>query len=477
MDDNELDIKELIHKYEQMRYMGKSMYFDPDEFAILANYYNDFGDVSEAEHIAESGLKMHPGSNQLMIVKAKLLAASLQYQEAYDYLLGISEDEGNVDYLLVKIECLLNLDQLEQANAILDSVLGGTNVTDEDLYTFLTEVGYIYNDIDLYEVAILLLEKAREIDDEDLDVLIDLSYAYEMIDNFEKAIEMNNGILDINPYSFDGWVNLGKLHSMLQDYEKSIDAFDFALTIDDSDVNVLKMKALTLYLNDNVEEAVRIFRECLENAPEDESLYDSLLEGYEVMEQYDEMLELIALKEAKFGIQGTLLKRAHIFLTQDKYVEAKEIFEKIPDSDRDTLDYYILEGELAIYNEDFATAEMAYMLAMIESPDDEMIIDKLANISMDQDKYEKAAEYLEQLLLLNPDFPTAKARLAFLRFEIGAKEPFDQIMSQFTDNELRALLTLLSTQDIDYSEYDRERMLIRLNEARENRVLFKNIKY
>ena len=130
MDDNELDIKELILKYEQMRYMGKSMYFDPDEFAILANYSNDFGDVSEAEYITDSGLKMHPGSTDLMIVKAKLLAAALLFQEAYDYLLGIGEDENNVDYLLVKIECLLNLDQLEQANEILDTVLSGTEVKD-----------------------------------------------------------------------------------------------------------------------------------------------------------------------------------------------------------------------------------------------------------------------------------------------------------------------------------------------------------
>lgn len=96
---------------------------------------------------------------------------------------------------------------------------------------------------------------------------------------------------------------------------------------------------------------------------------------------------------------------------------------------------------------------------------------------MEQDKYEKAAEFLEQLLALNPDFPTAKARLAFLRFEIGAKEPFDEIMNQFSDNELRALLSLLSSQDIDYTEYDRKQLLTRLNEARENRVLFKNIKY
>ena len=298
-----------------------------------------------------------------------------------------------------------------------------------------------------------------------------------MLNNFEKAIETNNAILDINPYSFDGWVNLGKLHSMMQEYDKAIEAFDFALTINDDEVNVLKMKALTLYLNDNVEEAVRIFRECLKDSPDDESLYDSLLEGYEVMEQYDEMLEVIAQKEEKFGAQGIILQRAHIYLTQEKYDEAQELFELIPEEDKNTFDYYVLEGEIAIYNEDFGTAEMAYMLAMFDSPDDEIIIDKLANISMEQDKYEKSAEYLEHLLLLNPDFPTAKARLAFLRFEIGAKEPFDEIMSQFTDIELRALLALLSSQHIDFSEYDRAKMLIRLNEARENRVLFRNIKY
>ena len=139
----------------------------------------------------------------------------------------------------------------------------------------------MYNDVDMHDKAILMLEAALKIDNSDAELLIDLSYAYEMLNNFQKSIETNNLILDIDPYSFEGWVNLGKLHSMLKEYDKAIDAFDFALTIHEDEVSVLKMKALTLYLNDNVEEAIRIFRECLKNAPEDETLYDSLLEGYE----------------------------------------------------------------------------------------------------------------------------------------------------------------------------------------------------
>ena len=106
MENDDLDINALIAKFEQMRYMEKKIYFDPDEFAVLADYYNDFGDISEADYIIETGLEMHPGSTQLMIIKAKILTSTQKFQEAYDYLLSIGEDDNNVEYLLVKIECL-----------------------------------------------------------------------------------------------------------------------------------------------------------------------------------------------------------------------------------------------------------------------------------------------------------------------------------------------------------------------------------
>ena len=98
--------------------------------------------------------------------------------------------------------------------------------------------------------------------------------------------------------------------------------------------------------------------------------------------------------------------------------------------------------------------------------------------SFAQEKYEQAAEYLEQLLKLDPNYPTAMTRLAFIRFEIGVKEPFDEIMEQFSDEELRMLLQIVSgNENTDFSTFNRKKMLVRLNEARENRVLFKNIKY
>lgn len=476
MEENETDITALIEKYEQMRALGRNFYFDADEFALLAEYYNAEGDNDEAEQLIREGLRMHPGSSGLMLLRAKTLVFAELYEEALEYLRLIS-DEGGVEHALLRIESMLHLEQYDDADRLINETLGEDLVMD-DLYYFITEAAYLLNDLDKFDRAITFLEESMKIDDTNVDAIVDLAYAYEMKGDLEKAIEQNNRLLDIDPYSYDGWVNIGKLYSMNGQYDKAIDAFDFALTIREDDLPVMKMKALSLYLNDNVREAVAIFEQCLNKAPGDESLYDSLLEAYEAMEQYDEMMKLIDKKEALFGNEGVLAKRAFVHMNREEIDKAKELFEQIPDAEKETLDYYMLEGELAFHDNDLKRAETAYMKAALISEGNEEILDHLANISVAQEKFEQAAVYLEELLEIAPDFPTAKSRLAFIRFEIGSKEPFDEIMAQFSDEELRALLSLISgSGEAEYPNYSREKMLTRLNEARENRVLFKNIKY
>ena len=476
MEENETDITALIEKYEQMRALGRNFYFDADEFALLAEYYNAEGDNDEAEQLIREGLRMHPGSSGLMLLRAKTLVFAELYEEALEYLRLIS-DEGGVDHALLRIESMLHLEQYDDADRLINETLEEDLVMD-DLYYFITEAAYLLNDLDKFDRAITFLEESMKIDDTNVDAIVDLAYAYEMKGDLEKAIEQNNRLLDIDPYSYDGWVNIGKLYSMNGQYDKAIDAFDFALTIREDDLPVMKMKALSLYLNDNVREAVAIFEQCLNKAPGDESLYDSLLEAYEAMEQYDEMMKLIDKKEALFGNEGVLAKRAFVHMNREEIDKAKELFEQIPDAEKETLDYYMLEGELAFHDNDLKRAETAYMKAALISEGNEEILDRLVNISVAQEKFEQAAVYLEELLEIAPDFPTAKSRLAFIRFEIGSKEPFDEIMAQFSDEELRALLSLISgSGEAEYPNYSREKMLTRLNEARENRVLFKNIKY
>ena len=476
MEDDDIDITELIEKYEQMNSLGKQMYLDADEFSMLIEYYNSQGRLDESVKLIEEGLSMHPGNSELMILKAKEMVYEQAYDEALTYLDTIS-DEGEIDIPLLKIESFLHTERMDEANDLIHNVLQSDLTTDQ-LYLFYTEVGFMLNDVDEYDRSIPFLEESLKIDETNAEVLIDLSYAYEMSNNVVKAIEYNNQLLDIDPYSFESWVNIGKLYSMNGQYGKAVEAFDFALAINEKDLNALKLKALSLILNDNAEEAIGIFQDCLAESPDDITLYDSLLEAYETMEEYDQMFKIIDLREERFGSEGITIKRSWVYFHKKQIQKAKEIFEQVPESERDTLEYYWLEGELEVQEERFLEAEKSFMKAAILSEDNDNIIDRLANISVVLGKFEQAAEYLEQLLEMDPNYPAAKSKLAFARFEIGAKEPFDEIVKKFTDEELKSLLLLFSTNDEEnVKSMSRENLLMRLDEARENRLLFKNIKY
>ncbi len=476
MDDEEINIYELVRRYEQMQALGKKIYFDADEFALLADYYHAQGDTQQAYSLIDEGLLMHPQSTELLIQRAKRLVYESMYDEAYDFLQQFSDDE-NIDVPLLKVETMLHLGMINEANALIEKIMKW-DLSNEDFYLFLTETGYVFNDIDDFDRAIFFLEQSLQIEEDNPEVLIDLAYAYEMKNDFDKAILYNNKLLDIDPFSFDAWVNIGKLYSLADDHAKAIEAFDFALSIREDDLQVMKMKALSLYLNENVEEALHIFKECLEQSPDDESLYDSLMEGYSAMEQYDEMQRIIDLKQQRFGDKGIGVKRASAYIEEGKFEEARAIFTHLPKEDKNSFEYYFLEGELAMNDDNVKEAEIAFMKAAVLSPENEAVIDRLANICVIQERYVQAVDYLEQLLKIDPEFPTAKSRLALIRFEIGVKEPFDKIMEEFSDKELRLLLNvLLPTDQHDYSKFSREKMLQRLNEARENRVMFKNIKY
>ena len=239
-----------------------------------------------------------------------------------------------------------------------------------------------------------------------------------------------------------------------------------------------KMKALSLFLNDNATQAIDTFKECINLDPDDVSVYDSIIEGYESLDQYDDMIRFIDIKQDHFGDEGIVIKRAFVEILKDNIVKAWDYYHQVPEVEKDTLDFFILEGELNFISENFRESEAAYLKAALISEEDEDIIDRLANVSVAQDKYKQAEDYLEQLLFIDPEYPTAKMRLAFIRFEIGVKEPFDEIVEMLSDNEIRDLLQIISeSEDSDYVNYSREQLLVRLNEARENRILFKNIKY
>lgn len=476
MEEDAIDISPLIEKYEHCRVLGKKIYLDADEFAALSEYYHTEGDEEEANVLIDEGLKMHPNSLVLMMLRARSFLFVQQYNETLNYLEGIS-DTTSIEVALMRIESLLHLKRNNEAEEIISQITS-ENQLPEDYHFFITHLGYILIDTDFFARAVSCLEESIKYDDSDFEALAELTYAYELNEQIDKAIDTNNLLLDVNPYAYEWWINLGKLHTYYAENDKALEAFEFALAIEDQDLVAMKMKAMSLFLSDNFEDAIDVYEDVLEKSPKDEDVYESLLEAYSVVERHDKMMEVIDKREFVFGGEGIIAQRVLVHLCKQDYDTAKKLFAQIPESEKGTFDYFMLEGELAFYEGDLSSAENAFMKASLISEENDVLLDKLANVSVAQEKFEQAAGYLEELLSLSPNFPSAKSRLAYVRFEIGSKEPFDELIEQFSDDELKELLLVITGREkIDFSVYTREKILIRLNEARENRVLFKNIKF
>ena len=470
---SEKNISELIKRYEQAMESGKNIYFDADEFGDLAEYYDSQDEIDTAREIVNTGLSIHPGSSSLLIKKAKFAV----YDGEYSFALKILEKsslEYDFDLLLLKIECYLQLDNYQKAYDLTAELL--SKEEDEEPENIFAELGFLYVEADCFQEAIAYFQESLKYL-ENIDVLSDLAYAYEMLGDFDSAIATTNKILDVEPYTYEAWVNLGKLFSLKEEFEKAIDAFDFALTINDSDNNVLKLRAHCMSLAERTEEAIDIFKELLLSDPEDVSIYFLLAECYQSLEMYDEALECLSQYEAAFAETAELLsKRAYIFLQKGDFNAAYDIVLEGLVKYPDFLDLNMIAGEIAFRQGHYDEAKVHYLNIYLQNDDNFHLIDRLAIINIKEENYEKAAYYTERLLDLDPNNLAIKERLALLYFEMDDKDQFNDILDQFTDKELLSLFQLIYIPQ-NPELFDRNVLIAYLNKAREARTLFKNIQY
>lgn len=474
----EKDVTELVERYKQMLASGKSIYFDAEDFDRLVEYYDSIDEMDEAEALINTGLEIHPDNQQLMLKKAKFMIYDGLYNKALEYLKSLFT-EYDLDFYLLKIECLLQLNLYAEACVLTSEAI---EKEENDLDILYSELGFVYAGTEHFDDAIMYLEKSliyKNSEEFLLDIYTELSYAYEMKSDFASAIRISNKILDNNPYSYEMWINLGKLYSLQEEYENAIDAFDFAATIADDDSDVLKLKAHCLSLCGRTEEAISIFTNSLEEYPDDESLYYSLSECYFSVEQYDKMLYYLGKYEDIKGEDIEIIaKKAVAYLQKDDMDQALALIVRGLDMDGDNEDINIVAGELYFQSDNYILAENYFLKAYLKNKKNKTLLDRLSVICIAKDDIEKAIVYLERLILIHPDFQT-KIRLSLMYFEIGNKSKFNQQLNSFTEEELKTLALLFFTEEqiSQPSSVGREALIARLNEARECRQLFKNIKY
>lgn len=426
---------QLLNKYLAAQEAGKEIYFDADEIDDILESLENQEDYTHYESILSLGLRLHPSSTDLRVRQCKLLIYNEEYNEALNLINSIS-DTDHFELDLLRLECYSALDQYHKVVSYIEAHLNDNREELEELFEYLAP---ILSDMDMSEETSDFIQRGLKIFPDNMILKDELCLHLEAIGDISGAIKICNEFIDKNPYSVDYWFMLGRLHSMSADYEKAIEAFDFALTCDDSDIELKILKAYCLYMNDNFEKAIEVYSDVMEADSNLRSRITPLLaECYIKQDKYEEAYQILNKhleeKEAN-SIEdiSTFLNFIRCCMETDRETEATIILNKAlelyPDNIR-------LLSILAIkYTEDGKDKEAKEiterLFRLIDEADDSYIdnaesLFQTAQYLNIKNDIKEALRYYLKIFNIDPKMPLITMYIAMAYLSLGDIEAFNK---------------------------------------------------
>lgn len=282
-------IAHLRERYVSAKREYKEPYFDADEIDDLLNSFEEQGDFSLYEDVLALGLRLHPGNTALQIRRCRQFLLNDEVDKALALIQQIGE-KGNQDLDLLEIECYATLENYTKVVELTEALIDRK----EDYLDFVFEyILPILNDVEMFHAAVDYAERGLHLFPQSVILKEELCFALENTEDFDRAIVICNELIDQKPYSFDEWFSLGRLYAYKGDFEHAIEAFDFALTCDDTVVELKLLLAYCLSKNGNYERALEIGQEILPNKMHKERVVMLMAECYIKMNDHAAAYKLL----------------------------------------------------------------------------------------------------------------------------------------------------------------------------------------
>lgn len=283
------DISRLLQRYLSSREGGKDAYFDANEVDDLLDSFEESEDLTYYDEVLALGLRLHPGNPDLQVRLCKSFVFNEDYDSALALINTIAEPE-NQDLDLLRMECYVMQNSYGKVIEYTEKLMADKC---EYLETVFEYVAPLLSDADMNKEAHDYIDRGLMLFPDNLILKDELCYTLELEGDIQSAIKVCNELIDKNPYSNDYWFTLGRLNSICGEYEKAIEAFDFALTCDDSDEELKILKAYCLFMNENYEKAIEVYNEIATTDEIQTRVTPLLAECYVKMEDYEKAYGLL----------------------------------------------------------------------------------------------------------------------------------------------------------------------------------------
>jgi tetratricopeptide (TPR) repeat protein len=244
-----------LSKFESMLKTNNVYFFDSIEFEEIIHYYIDSGKNSLAKKAIKLGLRQHPNSILLKLLRAELLIFDGEYDVASSLLRELQAIEPTNEEIYVQQASIFS--KKDNHEGAINSLKIALVYTDDEA-DILSMIGMEFLYLDNFEEARLSFAKCLEVDFEDYSSLYNVIYCFDMQNKHEEAIEYINNYLNKDPYSEVAWHQLGRQYFIIENYTEALRAFDYAVLIDEYFVGAYLEKAKTL-------EQLKEYKEAIEN--------------------------------------------------------------------------------------------------------------------------------------------------------------------------------------------------------------------
>lgn len=458
------DISRLLQRYLSARDIGKEPYFDADELSELLDSFEESEDYQYYGEVLALGLKLHPGNIDIKIRQGRFHVYNEEYNEAIALIDSIAETD-NQDLDLIRLECYCMLNQY-------DKIIEYTEQLIEDdcdyLETVFEYIVPLLNDMDMVDEANDYMKRGIDLFPDNLLLKDELCYTLEVEGKFEEAINVCNEMIDKDPYSYDNWFTLGRLYSFNNEFDKAIEAFDFALTCDDTDPELKVLKAYCHYMNENYEKALEVYLEVVNNPdkkkkkfPMSDRIIALMAECYMKLEDYEGAYNI--LKDI-IGKNNSLESATYI-----NYIRC------CTETERDREASKMLMRAVKLFPTDIRILSVL-ALTYVENGEDELAIetterlfalldnDKEHNSPEDYDSLlnaaqflymkgdmEKALKYYNKILEIRPSTPFIHLHMAMAYLELGDVKHFRKHFSRTSHQDM---INYLEQSGVDISKVE-----------------------
>lgn len=399
------EMSKIVKRYEAyLRNKGVSGYFDVEEFEVIADFYYDNGQMKNGLIAVEKGLKLHPNSYELELKKVMILLRSGESMKART-LLNTLPQTNDYDATLLKIEVLLRTGSYPESLKMSRQLMKDEST---DHYAAGLGLAYMYITTHHFEDALEFLKESEKIDPNCVDTLNGLAFCYSNLGFNQQALEAFERITRIDPYMAEAWYNIGLIELTKKNFQDALHAFDYALTIQPDDPNIIIHKAQTLSNLQLYNEAIDEFQQAIELSTDKSEKMESWLEigfCFEQLELYTEAIRYyeMALKVSP-GDYRALSGIAICLLDQEKYLEsimylkqALEINDQAPDAWA-----YMAEAMIGLDRVDEALR--AYHRSIRLEPNQPNALMAMANIHLERSNYSLALYYYKKAQKVDVDF-------------------------------------------------------------------------